>query len=344
VADAALEDPIALKRAVALALNNQASLTLVISVDSIPTEMQMAVTVITPQELVDLEVSENRGQLEKVVTCVGKNGVDIEASVLVGKPFLEVIRQVLRNKHDLVIKCVEPSASLKDVLFGSTDMHLMRKCSCPVWIIKPTEHQHYRRILAAVDRVPEDTIKDVLNRQILEMSTSMALTEFSELHIVHAWHLVTENIFRSDRTDVTDADVDAMVAEEANKRKQWLEDLVSTYDDSKGDKDAVDYLDPQLHLIKGDAKHIVPTKARELNVDLIIMGTIARTGIPGFFMGNTAESILTQIDCSVLTIKPPEFVSPVSCNARPLNCCEIECTNNLLAVECDDFLRVATTP
>jgi len=311
MADAALADSIALKRAVALALNNQASLTLVDSVDSIPTEMQMAVTAITPAELVDMVVSEKRERLEKVVKAAAKNGIEIKANVLVGKPFLEIIRQVLRNKHDLVIKCVEPSTTLKDVLFGSTDMHLMRKCPCPVWIIKPTEHQHFRRILAAVDQDPEDTVKDILNRQILEMSTAMALTEFSELHIVHAWHLITENIFRSDRTDVTDAEVDAMVAEEANKRKQWLENLVSTYG-NKRDKDAVDYLDPQLHLIKGDAKHIVPTIARELNVDLIIMGTIARTGIPGFFMGNTAESILNQIDCSVLTIKPPGFVSPVS--------------------------------
>jgi len=310
MADAALANSIALERAVALALNNQASLTLVDSVDSIPTEMQMAVTAITPAEVVDIVVSEKREQLEQVVTCTAKSGVDIKINVLIGKPFLEVIRQVLRNKHDLVIKCVEPSATLKDVLFGSTDMHLMRKCPCPVWIIKPTEHQHYRRILSAVDQDPEEAVKDVLNRQILEMSTSMALTEFSELHIVHAWHLVTENIFRSDRTDVTDAEVDAMVAEEANKRKQWLENLVSTYG-SKGDKDAIDYLDPQLHMIKGDAKHIVPTIARELNVDLIIMGTLARTGIPGFFMGNTAESILNQIDCSVLTIKPPGFVSPV---------------------------------
>jgi len=311
MADAALADSIALKRAVALALNNQASLTLVDSVDSIPTEMQMAVTAITPAELVDMVVSEKRERLEKVVKAAAKNGIEIKANVLVGKPFLEIIRQVLRNKHDLVIKCVEPSTTLKDVLFGSTDMHLMRKCPCPVWIIKPTEHQHFRRILAAVDQDPEDTVKDILNRQILEISTSMALTEFSELHIVHAWHLITENIFRSDRTDVTDAEVDAMVAEEANKRKQWLESLVST-DGNKRDKDAVDYLDPQLHLIKGDAKHIVPTIARELNVGLIIMGTIARTGIPGFFMGNTAESILNQIDCSVLTIKPPGFVSPVS--------------------------------
>jgi nucleotide-binding universal stress UspA family protein len=29
-------------------------------------------------------------------------------------------------------------------------------------------------------------------------------------------------------------------------------------------------------------------------------------------MGNTAEMILTQIDCSVLAIKPEGFVSPVT--------------------------------
>jgi len=65
-------------------------------------------------------------------------------------------------------------------------------------------------------------------------------------------------------------------------------------------------------VITGDAKYIVPAAARDLDVDLIVMGTVARVGIPGFFMGNTAESILNQIDCSVLTIKPSGFVSPVS--------------------------------
>jgi nucleotide-binding universal stress UspA family protein len=42
------------------------------------------------------------------------------------------------------------------------------------------------------------------------------------------------------------------------------------------------------------------------------MGTVARTGISGFLMGNTAETILNQIDCSVLAIKPPDFQTPVT--------------------------------
>jgi len=311
LADAGLENSIALKRALALAGSNQASLTVVDIVDSIPADIQLAITTVPPAELVDIAVAEKKEQLEPVVAAGKAGGIDMDARVLVGKPFLEIIRQVLRNEHDLVIKCVDPSGSFKDTLFGSTDMHLMRKCPCPVWILKSTEHEQNRRIMAALDQDPEDAVKDILNRQILEMSTSLAIAEFSELHIVHAWRLYGEDQFRSPRISVTEVEVDAMVAEEASERRRWLKNLVKTYG-AKTDSEAVDYVGPQLHVIKGDAKQVVPEAAHALDIDLIIMGTVARAGIPGFFMGNTAESILNQIDCSVLTIKPPGFISPVS--------------------------------
>jgi nucleotide-binding universal stress UspA family protein len=67
-------------------------------------------------------------------------------------------------------------------------------------------------------------------------------------------------------------------------------------------------------LEEGNPRFEVPRLARELDVELIVMGTVGRVGIPGFFMGNTAEEILDQIDCSVLAIKPPGFESPVSLN------------------------------
>ena len=78
------------------------------------------------------------------------------------------------------------------------------------------------------------------------------------------------------------------------------------------DKDDAAGPDLQLHVVKGPAQYVVPELARELEVDLVVMGTVARTGIDGFFMGNTAESILGELDCSVLTMKPPGFVSPVT--------------------------------
>jgi nucleotide-binding universal stress UspA family protein len=312
IADAGTDYSAALKDALTLARNNQASLTLVGIVDSIPAELQVAITVVTPMELCDIAVAEKREELRQIITTIGDEEIAVETKVLVGKPFLEIIRQVLGNDYDLVIKCAEGATGLRDMLFGSTDMHLMRKCPCPVWIIKPTEHQRYRRILAAVDQDPEEAEKDVLNRQILEMATSLALSESSELHIVHGWRWLLEAHFN--RAAVSDAEVDAILAEEADRRKRWLGNLVDTYG-VKADKDAVDYLNPQLHVIEGNAKNVIAAKARELNIDLVVMGTVARTGTPGFFMGNTAESILAQLDCSVLTVKPPGFASPVTLEA-----------------------------
>ncbi len=311
VADAGAEQAAALKRAITLAKNNQAALTVCTVVADIPAAIQMAVTAITPTELLDIVVDEKREQLEKLVEAAVADGMPISVTVRTGNPFLEVIGLVLKNGHDLVIKCAERKAGLERALFGSTDMHLMRKCPCPVWIINSTEHHQYRRILAAVDQDPGDTTKEDLNRQILEIATSLALAEFGELHVVHAWNLCGENLWRSPRVGLSESAVNAMVTREATERRRWLEKIVDTYG-TKADKDASNYLRPQLHILKGDAKHVVPSAAQDLDVDLIVMGTVARSGIPGFFMGNTAESILNQIDCSVLTVKPPGFVSPVS--------------------------------
>lgn len=311
IADSNADQSVAFQRATALAKNNQAALTICAVVDAIPAEMQMAVTMLSPAELCDIAVTDERERLEGIVKTAAKDGASIGVKVLVGKAFIEIIRQVIENGYDLVIKNAESDMGVKKALFGSTDMKLMRKCPCPVWIIKPTEEPHYRRILAAVDQDPEDAVKDALNRQILEISTSLALAEFSELHIVHAWRLFAESHLRGPRTAYSDAAVDEMVSNEAGRRKRWLEKLVSNYG-TRADKDAVDYVSPKLHVVKGDAEQIVPTTAVELDVDLIVMGTVARTGISGFFMGNTAETILNLIDCSVLTVKPPGFVSPVA--------------------------------
>ena len=303
-----------LKRGVTLARSNQAHLTVCAIVDSVPGDLQMGAIAITPREVLDIAVSRKSDWLDGIVESVATDGVRLDAKVLTGKPFIEIIRQVLRNDHDLVIKCADDDRGLREMLFSSTVMHLMRKCPCPVWIIKPTEHQKYRRVLAAVDQDPEEPVKDVLNRQILELSSSLALAENAEMHVVHAWDVFGEDLLRSRSWDFSEDGFDAMVEEEAGARRHWLEDLVNNYG-APADKKAADAVDFHLHVIKGNAQHVVPEIARDLAVDLVVMGTVARTGIAGFFMGNTAEDILTQLDCSVLTIKPPGFISPVTLEA-----------------------------
>ncbi|MEO8271575.1 MAG: universal stress protein [Aureliella sp.] len=41
------------------------------------------------------------------------------------------------------------------------------------------------------------------------------------------------------------------------------------------------------------------------------MGTVSRTGLSGLLIGNTAQHILDHIECSVLAVKPANFICPI---------------------------------
>ncbi len=105
--------------------------------------------------------------------------------------------------------------------------------------------------------------------------------------------------------------VNAYVEQVRQHHAELLDALMQETGEKLG-ADAMDYIKPQRHLLKGSARKEVPALTRHLQVNCIVMGTVARTGVRGFIMGNTAETILEQISCSVLAIKPPGFVTPVS--------------------------------
>ena len=66
-----------------------------------------------------------------------------------------------------------------------------------------------------------------------------------------------------------------------------------------------------VHLVQGTAGHVVPEFVAHNEIDLVVMGTVNRTDVPGLFMGNTAEIILSRVACSVLAVKPDDFQTPI---------------------------------
>ena len=86
----------------------------------------------------------------------------------------------------------EEKKGIRARVFGTTSMHLMRKCPCPVWVVKRAQTRPYTRILAAVDPSVYDPKRDSLNPLILQLASGMARKEAGELHIVHVWHLFGE--------------------------------------------------------------------------------------------------------------------------------------------------------
>jgi nucleotide-binding universal stress UspA family protein len=294
----------AMERAVTLAENNQACLTVIDVVESAPASA-------------DLQSEIVRSHMQRLETLVDpyRKRIDIETKVLKGSAFMEIIREVIRNGRDLVIKIPETQDWLNR-LFGSADMHLFRKCPCPVWIIKPTQPKAYSVILAAVDvddahPLAELESRHSLNRQIIEMASSLTLSESAELHIVSAWDVIGESLMRGAFMRTPEDEINAYVEQRRQKSIGNLDVLMGEVVSKLG-QETLDYLKPRTHLVRGVARKEIPALAKRIEADLIVMGTVGRTGVPGFIMGNTAETILDQIDCSVLAIKPPGFVTPVT--------------------------------
>jgi nucleotide-binding universal stress UspA family protein len=299
----------ALERAVSLATDNQADLTVVEGV-----ELSGDLRVIGREKrdrFISEIVDRRLVQLDNMVQHV-RDRVTVQTRVIRGTAFLEIIREVLRNSYDLVMKMSGGSRRLNQLLLGSTDMHLLRKCPCPVWILKPGESVQYQRVMAAVDIEPEsgDQEKNALNKQILEMASSLALSEFGHLHIVHAWMKNSHTILDGIGSDFDDAEVESWGEKTRQLHRSWLDNQQSQLQKTLGKKTFA-YLAPQLHLLEGEICEVINDFIKKNKIDVVIMGTVARTGISGFFMGNTAESILNAIDCSMLAVKPPGFTTPV---------------------------------
>ena len=175
----------------------------------------------------------------------------------------------------------------------------------------------FDRVLAAVDVgniYPSKELKahQALNEMIIDLASSLVVSEFAELHVVHAWEAIGENFMRDGAfMQRPENEVNAYVDQVRGHHKQLLDKFITDVSTNLG-KDTVDYIQPQIHMPKGAARIVIPELANELQVDCVVMGTVARTGVPGLFMGNTAEAILDQLNCSVLAMKPPGFITPVT--------------------------------
>jgi len=291
----------AVERAVTLAETNQSKLTIIDVFPPVAEDYRIDTT------------DYRQKALESLIAPYRKR-LEIRLDVMMGTLFLEVVRAVLRNGHDLVIKTAEDPDFLKR-LFGSNDMHLLRKCPCPIWLMKPREKSNYNTIMAAVDFEPLNPTasEQVLNLEILELAGSLALTDSASLHIVHAWEALVEMTMTM-RGYIPYESIAKHISQEYTIHQKGLDRLIETMRDQIG-ADVYDRLSPRLHLPKGPPKTMIATSAAGLSANLVVMGTVARTGIAGLIIGNTAEAILDQLMCSVLAVKPPGFKSPVKLDA-----------------------------
>lgn len=233
---------------------------------------------------------------EQIDALRAKYGVADGASRLVlaeERPWVALIGRVLAGEADLVVVAKRSHTRRDDRKLGSVSLKLVRKCPCPVWVVKPEHDLRHRFVLAATDLT---AVGDLAT----EYGAFMAGAQECELGVVHAWQLPIDLQLDSAR----------LGPEESARRKKVIADAACQH---VQDLPCVADLGERARVFVAcdSPSRLILRVAQDKDPDLVVMGTLSRAGIAGMLVGNTAEKLLYKLDCSLLTIKPEDFVCPL---------------------------------
>ena len=182
-------------------------------------------------------------------------------------------------------------------------MHLMRKSPVPVWVHSAAEVGAHG-VAVAVGPFGTERRNLGLNRTLMQLASSLAAQKDEALHVVSAWRLQGESMLRSSRSSFTDAEVTWMLKDAREEVQAEIESLISEVEPIP--------VPVEIHLTKGEPGLTVANIVNEVKPNTLVMGTIARTGLSGMIIGNTAEQVLGLIQTSVIAVKPDGFETPVA--------------------------------
>ena len=180
-------------------------------------------------------------------------------------------------------------------------MRLLRKCPCPVWLVKPQSDFKFEHVLGCLDTSNSDSLEYDLNTEVLELAHEISQYHKGRMSLIHAWSIWNELMLKNRTSEEEYEQLQTRNRDEVNR---LLQEFV--------DRQSIEVRRESIHLVKGEPSQVIPSFAQEHKVDLIVMGTVGRSGLSGMIMGNTAERILGRIECSVLAVKPKDFKSPIT--------------------------------
>lgn len=244
-------------------------------------------------------VERNAGKiLRDLVAQARGRGIESAEKLTLGQPWLEIVRQALRDKHDLLLIGTRDRTGLGRMLFGSTAVKLVRRCPCPVWVAKPEPEPAHWNILVTSDLAP-------VSEKALALAVQLSRINPTTIHLLHVVDFPLDHVWS---TGLPDLKEEAYRRDVRAKAQQTLQAQI----ERAGGRDLASPV--QVHLVNdpgGLPDQGILGFIREHPIDLLVMGTIGRSGIAGAMIGNTAERILPELTCSLLAVKPAEFVCPV---------------------------------
>ncbi|MDO6527238.1 universal stress protein UspE [Motilimonas sp. 1_MG-2023] len=300
VIDPTKEEQAALSRAAYICQKEEnAKLKLFLSVYDFSFEMTTMLSLEEREAMRSSVIAQQMDWLEELAAPYRNQGLLIDTKVIWhNRPFESIIQETLDFGHDLVVKATHHHPKLQSVIFTPTDWHLLRKCPEPLLLVKKHDWPENGTILAAINATAEDDEHLALNDKITNEALDVAKMINAHVSVVNAYPSTPMNI-ALELPDFNPVEYRDAIKE---RHQQMLQ--------KHGEKHSIP-LDRQ-HVIEGLAEDVIPLIAEELDAELVVLGTVGRTGLSAALIGNTAEHLIDSLNCDLLALKPHDYVSPLS--------------------------------
>lgn len=225
------------------------------------------------------------GKIDQLLSSERADGLAIRLQIA---PEPDLFHSIAHYQHhypvDLVVK--QPNALKRhDSFFVPDDWRILRNARCPVLMMRDSQCWQKQTVLLAVDAEPSDDKHALLNERILSAGKKIQAETGCHLHLI--------TVYPAPMQDAQDLGQQSEVILRQRYRED-CEQLVSEHQLSLAG----------LHVEEGPPELIIPDKAKSLNASLVILGTVARSGLSGVLLGNTAEQLLSSLECSLLVLPP----------------------------------------
>ena len=236
--------------------------------------------------------TQKQARIERSAAIARRLGAAPTTALLTGSPIKALVREVVRGRHDMLAVGAAPGR-LQGVGVSATS--LLREAPCPVLLVHPSRRRSRLRVLVALDTAPwvaKGT--GALTAKLIETAIWFAEKHDGELHVLHAWVPYGERMIV--RAGLTDAEARQFMIGQREEARQEMEPALAPF--------RAHIAPSRVHLVKGDPRVVIADFATKHRIDLLVIGSMARSGVTGRIIGNTAEAVLSQLPCSMLVVKP----------------------------------------
>lgn len=288
----------ALARAIELASPNNASITVFLSIFDFSYEMTSILSGHEREAMRQGVIAQRQAWLAELLAGYANDNVTIESDVIWhNRPFESIIQHAIAGEFDIIVKGTHLHDKLKSVIFTPTDWHLMRKSPVPVLLVKEHDWPVAGKILCAINVGSEDDDHQALNSRIIEHAKMLAAQFDAQVHLVNGYPGTPVNL----AIELPDFDAHTYGETIRMQHEQRVCSLANGFDISN------DF----CHVKEGLPEDVIPDIAAKIDAELVILGTVGRTGFSAALIGNTAEHVIDSINCDLLAIKPDGYRSPL---------------------------------